>query len=147
MPSDPGAAAREAEQKVRAAMDRLAAELEDRRDDLADTYARWTLERARTNAGGRPTPQARMAASGLEVGAGGVLGDPGTVVHGRGGSATLADVGGGSEFGSTIYPQFGPRQGRGAWLAPAVDDAPEGARPEAERLLDDAIKAAIRGIG
>lgn len=128
-------------------LDRIAGELDDRRDDLADIYAADILERARTAAGGRPTPQARMAASGFTAERGAVSGAPGTVVHGRGGSATLADIGWGAERGSDLYPQFAPRREGGYWLGPAAEDDSAQARREGERELDAAIAAAKRGFG
>ncbi len=117
----------------------------DRPAKLAQAVATATLAAARRRASGRPTPQARMAASGLSVDDGVILGPSYAIVSGRGGSTTLGNVLGGSEFGSTLYPQFGPRR-RGAWLTPAVDEAEGGVGPSAvagEAILAEIIERAV----
>jgi hypothetical protein len=100
---------------------------------------------ARRRASGRPTPQARMAASALVV-RGNELGIPsGAVVSGRGGSAYASEIAGGSEYGSGIYRQFGPRRGRpGAWLGAAAEHPTSTTMAAGDRALDELVERAIR---
>lgn len=102
--------------------------------------ARAVLEQAVQNAAGRPTPQSRMASSGFEV-QNGLISGAGTV-SGSGGSADVEDVAGGSEYGSTIYRQFGPRQSRGAWMFPATES--DEAKEAGERKLDEIVERSVR---
>ena len=116
-------------------------ELEDelrRPVELEADYLEALRALALRAASGRPTPQARMAASALTI-RGDVLSTPSTaVVSGRGGSALAGDIAGGSEWGSSIYPQFGPRRsGRGAWLGRAMAD------PALDRAGDQALDALV----
>jgi hypothetical protein len=55
-----------------------------------------------------------------------------------------SDVAEGSEFGSDIYTQFGPRNTRGYWLLPSAEN-PDAATIEAgQDFLDDEIAAAVK---
>lgn len=96
-------------------------ELTDR-DAVAQAYAEATVDQARRLAAGHPTPQARMAASGIEARDGKVYGSASAIVIGYpGGPVPLGEIAWGAEMGSSIYPAFGPRHSRGAWLYPAGD--------------------------
>lgn len=108
-------------------------------DGLADAYVQSVLEQAVRRAGGHPTAQARMAASGMQVEQGAIVGDAGTTVSGRGGSVALGEVLWGSDRGSSLYRQFGPRQ-PGAWLTPTLVDP--GAEPieVGERWLGELLR-------
>lgn len=81
-------------------------------DRVAQAFAELAVAQARRLAGGHPTPQSRLAATGAQarLGAIEVVGYP------------QAAIAWGSEFGSTIYRQFGPRHSRGSWLYPAGED-------------------------
>jgi acetylornithine deacetylase/succinyl-diaminopimelate desuccinylase-like protein len=117
---------------------RVLNELQDRLEDaegLEDAYARALLEQAQRAAGLRPTPQAPMAAEAMGV-------QQGTILSLTGGAPS--DVAVGSEFGSTIYRQFGPRNTRGYWLFPSAEN-PDAATIEAgEDWIDDQVEGAIR---
>ena len=121
-------------------------------DRLTDTrqlrrgYAFEVRKRAGILAGRRPTPQARMAASGLRVSKGGtVLGRPGArVTSSSGHTVRLGGIAFGAEFGSNVHSQFAPRNERGYFLNPAaeqVDDRP------GEIFIDNAMNAALRSRG
>jgi hypothetical protein len=111
--------------------------------DLADPYAEAALETARAAAGGHPTPQARMAASGLVADHGSVIAPGGALVTGRGGRpASLSEIIGGAEFGSSTFAQFAPRNTRGYWLVPAFDaDATLAA---GDRALEEIVQSVTR---
>jgi hypothetical protein len=118
---------------------RVLNELQDRLEDaegLEDAYARALLEQAQRAAGLRPTPQAPMAAEAMGV-------QGGTILSLTGGAPS--DVAAGSEFGSTLYRQFGGvRNTRGYWLLPAAEN-PDAATIEAgEDWIDDQVEGAIR---
>jgi hypothetical protein len=111
--------------------------------DLADPYAEAVLDAARSAASGRPTPQARMAASGLQADHGSILAPAGVLVSGRGGRpASLQDLILGAEFGSSTYAQFGPRNSRGYWLWPAADSGD--AMDAADRAMDEILHSVMR---
>lgn len=80
---------------------------------LAAAYAEAVLQEAQQKAAGKPTPQSRMAAENLIA-----EGDTIRVLTG----GAPAAVYGGSEYGSVIYKQFGPRNEQGYWLHPAADE-------------------------
>lgn len=123
-------------------LEELERDLRDPRD-LELGYLEELRRLAQRAASYRPTPQARMAATALVV-RGDVLSTPSSsVVYGRGGAALAGDIAGGSEWGSGIFRQFGPRRGsRGAWLGQAmVDPALDQAGDE---LLEDLVEGAIR---
>lgn len=121
-------------------------------ETLRQTAARRVLEQARRNAAARPTPQARMVASGMQARNGTVIGFGSRRVFGRGaeGGVKLGLIAFGSEFGST-HRQFGKPwtsgPGSGYWLHPAA----EGHNPEVDEAHEDhadkAIDAAIRSAG
>lgn len=105
------------------------------------------LAQARRNARGRPTPQARMVASGMAVRRGTVIGFASRRVFGAGSEGVkLGFLAYGSEFGSSTHRQFGPRRESGYWLHPAADQNPD-IDPLHEDHADDAIDAAIRSAG
>ena len=103
--------------------------------ELEYKYAEAVLALALENAAGRPTPQAPMAAENMTA-------DRGTISPLAGGAP--ADVSIGSEFGSTLYPQFqAPPNPGGYWLYPAANDARTLAA--GDRMLEDMLNDAIRG--
>ena len=109
----------------------------ERPAELEDVWARAVLEQAQATAQGHPTPQARMAAEAMVV-------EHGTILSLSGGPA--GEVAVGSEFGSTIYRQFGPRNQRGYWLLPAGESPNPVTIAAGEAQLDAEVKAAIRGF-
>ena len=115
---------------------------------VEDEVARAILAKARRTAAGKPTPQARMVASGMIARRGTVIGFGSKRVFGSGseGPVKLGHLAYGSEFGSNTHRQFGPRKESGYWLHPAADNNPEIDRAE-DSYLDRAIDAAIRSAG
>jgi hypothetical protein len=107
-------------ESANAKLSAISRELTDRRE-AAQAYAEATVDQARKLAAGRPTPQARLAASGIEARDGAVYGGASRIVSGFGGSVPLGEIAWGAEMCSSIYQQFGPRHSRGAWLYPAGD--------------------------
>lgn len=109
----------------------------DHPQELEHKYAEAILAQAVSNASGKPTPQARMAAENLSV--------QGASIGPLAGGAP-ADVAIGSEFGSAIYPQFHrPPNQAGYWLYPATRDVKvlvETDR-ELEKILDQAIRSPL----
>lgn len=104
-------------------------------DSLTEPYAEAVLREAQSRAQGKPTPQARMAADAM-VRQGSQL-----IVLAEG---PPAEVSGGSEWGSSIYKQFGPRNEGGYWLMPATESTQ--ALDAGDRALEDVMQAAIRGF-
>ena len=97
----------------RRTIERILRELEHPAE-LEHKYAEAVLALAVQNAAGRPTPQAPMAAEVMTV-------ERSTIAPLAGGAA--AEVGIGSEFGSSLYRQFQkPPNPRGYWLYPAAED-------------------------
>lgn len=97
------------------------------------------LEAARAAAAGHPTPQSRMAASGLVSDHGSITSPAGSLVTGRGGRpARLVDIIGGAEWGSSGHRQFAPRNTRGYWLVPAADS--EAALDAGDRALVEILR-------
>lgn len=95
--------------KVRRVMERVRDGLEDP-SELAHAYAEAVLRKAVQNASARPTPQAAMAAEGMQV--------QGDTIRSAGG--TPGEVASSSEFGSDIYLQFHRSHNpQGYWLLPA----------------------------
>jgi hypothetical protein len=103
----------------------IADALEDE-EPLVRAYGEAVLREAISRAHGRPTPQAPMAADAM-----GITGDHITVLTG----GTPEAVSGGSEWGSDLYPQFGPRNQSGWWLMPAAES--EAARQAGDAYLED----------
>jgi hypothetical protein len=103
-----------------------------RSEDLAHQYAEVTLEVARRNAASKPSPQSRMAAA--------VMGVTGSQILPTAGGPP-AEVGGGSEWGSSIYRQFAPRNQRGYWLFPAAQssEAEDAGDTVLQRLIDSVV--------
>jgi hypothetical protein len=117
---------------------RILSDLSDRleaSDELPEAYARALLDQAQRKASLKPTPQARMAAQGM-----GVRG--GTILSLSGGAPGAVAVG--SEFGSTIYRQFGPRNTRGYWLLPSAENPDPGTIAAGDEAVEDVVRAAIR---
>ena len=104
--------------------------------ELEHKYAEAVLAQAQRNAASKPTPQARMAAEVLNV--------EGASIAPRS-SGPAAEVGIGSELGSTRYLQFqrGPNP-RGYWLYPAAEDVKVLA--ETDRELDKMLQRVIDGV-
>ena len=129
------------------ALTKLRIELE-RVETLRQTAAKRVLEQARRNAASRPTPQARMVASGMQARNGTVIGFASRRVFGSGsdGPVRLGHLSYGSEFGSNTHRQFGPRNESGYWLHPAADQNPDVDEAH-EDHADEAIAAAIRAAG
>jgi hypothetical protein len=119
----------------------------EKTETLRQTAAKRVLEQARRNAGGKPTPQARMVASGMMARNGTVIGFGSRRVFGSGSDGVkLGFLAYGSEFGSDTHRQFGRRNESGYWLHPAAEQNP--AIDEAhEDHADEAIDAAIRSAG
>lgn len=105
---------------------------------LEHDYAVAILEQARRNASRKPTPQARMAASIMEV--------RGSELLQAGSSDQPAvEVAMGSEFGSGNYPQFHAAHDRGGyWLYPATRDRK--ALDKADKSLEQVLQRAVRGF-
>ena len=118
-------------------------------ETVKTTAARAILEQARHNAAKRPTPQARMVASGMIARRGTVIGFASRRVFGSGSpdGVRLGFLSYGAEFGSSTHRQFGSRNPEGYWLHPAA----EGHNPDLDKAhdkyVDDAIDAAIRSAG
>jgi hypothetical protein len=113
-------------------LEQLQDELEDT-DAIARAYAEGVLAEAVRRAQGRPTPQAPMAADAM-----GIQGNTITVLTGGAPEAVSA----GSEWGSTLYPQFGPRNDGGYWLMPATESAE--AVAAGDRYLEQITERAVR---
>jgi hypothetical protein len=106
-------------------------------EELADTYARALLEQAQRAAGLRPTPQAPMAAASMGV-------ENGTILSLTGGDPSA--VAAGSEFGSGIYRQFGPRNTRGYWLLTSAENPDAATIAAGEEWIDDQVADAVKGF-
>ena len=105
----------------------------------AQAFADLVVKAAKRRAQGRPTPQARMAATGIEARNGAVYGSASRIVSGRGGSVPLGEIVWGAEMGSSTYRQFGPRASGGHWIFPAGRDqavADELSRTYVEQVID-----------
>jgi hypothetical protein len=101
------------------------------------------VDAARAAAGGHPTPQARMAASGIRADHGSIVAPAGTIVQGSGGRpVSVAAIIGGAEWGSSTFRQFAPRSSRGYWLMPAAES--DEALTAGERALDEILAAVVR---
>lgn len=102
---------------------------------LAKAYAEAVLDEAVSRASGRPTPQAPMASEAM-----GIQGTHITVLTG----GDVEAVSAGSEWGSNLYPQFGPRNDGGYWLMPATES--EAAHAAGDAYLEQIMDQAIRGF-
>lgn len=109
--------------------------------DLAEAFLRGTIRDAQQKASLRPSPQAPMAAAGLHLEKGTRLG-----LASLSGGSPAAEVAIGSEFGSGLYRQFGPRNSRGNWLFPAIEspspDTLATAEAEVDEIVADEVKRA-----
>jgi hypothetical protein len=121
----------------------------EKAETLRQTAAKRVLEQARRNAASRPTPQARMVASGMLARNGTVIGFGSRRVFGSGsdGPVKLGHLAFGSEFGSSTHRQFGRRNESGYWLHPAAEGHNPGIDKAQEDHADKAIDAAIRSAG
>lgn len=104
---------------------------------ISEGYAEALLRQAQGVAASHPTPQARMAAQAMGV-------RNGTILSLSGGAP--ADVAPGSEFGSGIYRQFGPRNTRGYWLLPSAENPNPATIAAGEEQLDNVVEEAVRGF-
>lgn len=104
-------------------------------DGLAEAYARAMLQEGVSRAAGHPTPQSRMAAAAM-----GVQGTAITVLTG----GPPAEVSAGSEWGSDIYPQFGPRREGGYWLLPSAES--ETVKVAGDAYLEAMMQREVRGF-
>lgn len=103
--------------------------------EVADPYAAAVLDTAKAAAASHPTPQSRMAASGLTVAHGVISGAPGTIVQGAGGDpVSLGSILYGAEWGSNTYRQFSRARRGGYWLYPSANKS--GPVSEADRALE-----------
>lgn len=130
------------------ALSKLRSDLE-KTGSFRQSAARAILDQARRNASRRPTPQARMVASGMMARNGTVIGFGSRRVFGSGspGGVRLGFLSYGAEFGSSTHSQFGPRRTEGYWLHPAAEDHNPDLDREHEDYVDKAIDAAIRTAG
>lgn len=110
---------------------------------MEEAYADAVAADARRRAAGRPTPQARMASTALVRRGSELLVSSAAVVSGRGGSTFAGGIAGGSEYGSALYPQFGPRRAGGSWLRPAGETPTEATLSVGDRALDRLIEDVI----
>lgn len=126
--------------------------LQHLRDELEDgsaiqePYLEALRSQARRKASGRPTPQARSVSSALVVRDGALVVPGGAAITPRGGGLVSAgDLAGGSEFGSSIYPQFGPRRSRpGAWVGSSAANPDSASLAAGERGLESLVREAAR---
>jgi hypothetical protein len=110
---------------------------------LADPYMEAVLAAAQSAAGGHPTPQARMAASGLRADRGTLLAPAGALVTDSSGhAAPLGSIIAGAEWGSSTYTQFAGRNTRGYWLFPSFEAEP--AITAGEKALQDVVSKVVR---
>jgi hypothetical protein len=107
----------------------------ERSQGLAEAYARAMLQKGIQNAASRPTPQAPMAANAM-----GVQGSSISLLTG----GTPEEVSAGSEWGSDIYKQFGPRNESGWWLMPAGESAE--VQSAGDRYLEQMMDSEVRGL-
>lgn len=124
---------------------RLADLLDNRAEqaELRRDYAFQIRRGAASIAAGKPSPQARMAAAGLRVKGGAVLGFPSTRVSSSAGTTRLGGVSFGAEYGSSIHRQFAPRRESGYFLNPAAERVNDRV---GDQWLDDIIGKAFGGF-
>ena len=114
--------------------------------EIQEPYAEALAAQARRIATSRPTPQARMVGEAIRPEGESILVPSSAMLRPRIGPSVLAgNVAGGAEFGSSIYPQFGPRRGSpGAFMGAAAarpDSATIGAGEEA---LEELVRESVR---
>lgn len=100
----------------------------------AQAFAELVADRAGRRAASRPTPQAPGVGRSLMAWGGHVKTSLTVILSGR--PVAASGVGWGSEFGSSLYTQFGPRHARGAWLYPTANDPALGDEFEATYIAD-----------
>lgn len=115
------------------AIQRLSESLE-RSGDLAGAFAKAILSEAQQRAQSKPTPQSRMAADAMGV--------QGSEIRVLSEGTPAGEVSGGSEWGSNIYRQFGPRNEGGYWLHPAAES--QEVLDAGDRYLDQLAEQAAR---
>ena len=130
------------------ALEALRRELLDA-DHVEADVARAILRTAQDLARRRPTPQARMVASGMVVRRGTVIGFASRRIIGSGSTepVKLGHLAFGSEFGSNTHRQFGPRRESGYWLHPAAEGPNTDIDRAEDDYLDEAVDTAIRSAG
>lgn len=116
------------------ALDKLSRALESG-EELLGPFLNAVLAEAKSRGSSRPTPQAPMASSALVISGNSI----GVLSEG-----TPQDVSGGSEWGSDIYTQFGPRNNRGWWLMPSTESS--NVLSAGDAALENVIQSAIRGF-
>jgi hypothetical protein len=133
--------------KIRDGIRRLERLLEELVDGsaIAEPYAAALGAQAKREAARGPTPQARMAASALVVRGAELLVPASATVHSRTrGSLSAGRVAGGSEYGSGIYRQFGPRRSSGAWLGAAANRPDASTLEAGESALEQLVERSVR---
>lgn len=123
-------------------LNRLGARLRDG-SAISEPYAEAVGAQAKRNASRRVSPQSPMAGSALVV-RGSVVSVPSSaIVSSSSGPVRAGAIAGGSEYGSSLYRQFGPRSS-GKWLHAAAD-RPDSATLEAgEDALAELVAEAVR---
>lgn len=124
-------------------IDKLRHELEDG-SDVAEAYAEALGAQARRNASRRPTPQAPLAAQALTVRGAELLVPRSATVRSSTGSLSAGRVAGGSEWGSTLYRQFGPRRSSGSWIGAAAERPDSSTIEAGQSAIDELIRDAVR---
>lgn len=112
---------------------------------IEEPYASALATQARRIGAGHPTPQARMVSEAIVVHGAELSVPASAVISPRvGPSLRAGEVAGGAEYGSSIYPQFGPRRSTGAFLEAAAR-APDSATVKAgEDALERLVREAVR---
>ena len=87
------------------------------------------MDAARRYASQHPTPQARLAATALVA-----RGDALSVSH---------PLAGGSEYGSSLYRQFGPRRSTPAWFARVTVGEDKGVIAAGDKALESVMDRAL----
>jgi hypothetical protein len=88
------------------------------------------MDAARRYASQHPTPQSRIAASAGLVARGDTL-------------QVSGPLAGGSEYGSSIYRQFGPRRGTPAWFARVTVGEDRGILAAGDKALESVMDKAL----
>lgn len=120
----------------------LSRELEDG-SRIQEPYLEAVAAQARSAGARHPTPQSRMAASALIVRDGVIQVPAAAIVSGAGGSTSAGAIAGGSEYGSSIYRQFGPRRSS-AWMRTSAEHPSSATLQAGERALDELVRDTCR---
>jgi hypothetical protein len=106
----------------------LAKDLEDGSGVVAGVLPA-AMDAARRYASMHPTPQSRIAA---------------TTLYARGDTLTVSSaLAGGSEYGSSIYRQFGPRRGTPAWFARVTVGEDRGVMAAGDKAIESVMDRAL----